>query len=65
MKELKGFQRITLDPGEKKSVTLNLPVKQLAFYNEKMKKVVEPGLTAVMIGSSSEDIRLQGVFEIE
>ncbi len=65
VKELKGFQRITLDPGEKRSVPFHLPIKQLAFYNENMEKVVEPGFIAVMVGSSSEDIRLQVVFEIE
>jgi beta-glucosidase len=64
VKELKGFRRITLEPGTKKSVTFTLCVSQLGFYNRDMEFVVEPGTTAVMIGSSSDDIRLRGEFEI-
>ena len=64
VKELKGFKRITLEAGEKKSVTFALPVSQLGFYNREMEFVVEPGTVEVMIGSSSEDTRLSGKFEI-
>jgi len=64
VKELKGFKRITLKPGEKKTVTFILSITQLGFYNKDMKYVVEPGKIKVMIGSSSEDIRLTGEFEI-
>ena len=60
VKELKGFKRITLEAGEKKSVTFALPVSQLGFYNREMEFVVEPGTVEVMIGGSSEDIRLRG-----
>ena len=62
--ELKGFQRVTLEPGEKKRVTFRLSVDQLAFYDQHMRFVVEPGRFKVMIGSSSEDIRLSGHFEV-
>lgn len=62
LKELKDFTRITLEPGEKKTVTFRITRDQLAFYDEKMKRVVEPGEFAVMIGSSSSDIRLRGSF---
>ncbi|WP_198543882.1 glycoside hydrolase family 3 N-terminal domain-containing protein [Petroclostridium xylanilyticum] len=64
VKELKGFKRITLEPGESKRVSFNLSITQLGFYNEDMKFVVEPGIIEVMVGSSSEDIKLTGDFEI-
>ena len=64
VKELKGFKRITLAPGETRSVIFDLPVDQLAFYDEDMRLVVEPGTIQVIVGSSSEDIRLRGSFEI-
>lgn len=63
-KELKGFKRITLNPGEKKKVTFILYADQLAFYDEHLNLVVEPGTYEVMIGSSSEDIRLSSSFEV-
>jgi len=64
VKELKGFKRITLEPGETREVVFHLPVDQLAFYGEDMQLAVEPGTIRVMVGSSSEDIRLTGSFEI-
>jgi len=64
VKELKGFKRITLQPGEAKTITFKLDVRHLAFYDRTMTRVVEPGTIAVMIGSSSDDIRLSGSFEI-
>ncbi len=62
--ELKGFKRLTLEPGEKRTVTFTLFINQLGFYNEKMKYVVEPGTIEVMLGSASDDIRQRGEFEI-
>jgi len=64
LKELKGFKRITLEPKEKKTVTFVLTREQLSFLDQKMKSVVEPGAFEVMIGSSSEDIRLKSSFEV-
>ena len=64
MKELKGYARVTLQPGESKAVTFHLPVDQLAFYDNNMNLVLEPGRIFVMLGSSSDDIRLSGEFEI-
>lgn len=64
IKELKGFKRITLEPGEKKTVIFTLAVSQLGFYDRRMALVVEPGTIDVMVGSSSEQIRLSGQFEI-
>jgi beta-glucosidase len=56
VKELKGFQRISLQPGEKKHVEFTLTREQLGFYNREMRFVVEPGEFKVMVGSSSEDL---------
>jgi len=64
VKELKGFKRITLKPGEKRTVSFTIDSDHLSFLNREMKKVVEPGKFQIMIGSSSEDIRLKGVLEV-
>jgi beta-glucosidase len=64
VQELKGFKRVALAPGEKKTLTFELAVSQLAFYDRAMAFVVEPGTIEVTIGSSSEDIRASGRFEI-
>lgn len=64
VKALKGFKRVTLAAGESKRLTFHLPVAHLAFYDRDMRFVVEPGETRVMIGSASDDIRLEGGFTI-
>jgi beta-glucosidase len=64
IKELKGYTRLRLSPGESKSITFYLPINQLAFYDNALNLVLEPGKILVMLGSSSEDIRLTGEFEI-
>jgi beta-glucosidase len=65
VKKLVGFKRIYLEKGEEKEIKIEMSVSLLAFYNKEMKKVVEPGEIKVMIGSSSEDIRLEGSFTVE
>jgi beta-glucosidase len=62
VKELRGFQRVSLAPGESKTVTFTLDARQLAYYGESG-FVVEPGTVQVLIGSSSADIRLTGEFQ--
>jgi beta-glucosidase len=65
IKELRGFQRISLKPGETKTVTITVPGEKLSFYDEKTHQfVVEPGTFDVLVGSSSEDIRLKGQFDV-
>lgn len=64
VKELKGFQRISLKPGETMTVEFELPVETLGFYDKDMKFIVEPGIFKVMVGRSSKDIVLEGMFEI-
>ena len=64
-KELRGFERISLKPGETKTVTFIVPGEKLSFYDENSHKfIVEPGVFEVMVGSSSEDIRLTGKFDV-
>lgn len=64
-KELRGFERISLKPGEKRNVAFSLPAEKLSFYDVGKKAfVVEPGAFEVMVGSSSEDIRAKGNFEV-
>jgi len=56
VKELKGFKRITLKTGETKTVTFEIGREELQFYNEEMKRVVEPGKFIIMVGGNSEDL---------
>jgi beta-glucosidase len=59
LKELKGFARVALQPGETKQVTLTLAAEQLAYWDVKSKRfVVEPDRVRVMVGGSSADVRL-------
>jgi beta-glucosidase len=55
---LKGFSRVTLNPGESRTVHFTLGPDALAVWNREMKRVVEPGEFKLMAGSSSTDIRL-------
>ena len=65
VKELKGFQRVTLKPGEKRTIEFTLAPEQLGFYNREMRFVVEPGEFKVMLGTSSADEReLVANFEV-
>lgn len=64
VKELKRFKRITLEPDKEKKVNFTLTPKDLAFYDINMNLVVEAGIFEIMIGSSSEDIRLRGSFGV-
>jgi len=56
VKELKGFQRVTLQPGQKRTVEFTLGPEHLGFYNREMKFVVEPGEFRVMVGANSRDV---------
>jgi len=65
-KELKRFQRITLKPGEKRTVTFTLDKDAFAFYDEKTGEwIVEPGDFTIMAGSSSADIRISKILTLE
>ncbi len=64
VKELKGFAKVHLEPNEEKQITFDMPTDLLAFYDSKMRLFVEAGEFEIMIGSSSEDIRLKGIVEL-
>ena len=64
-KNLAGFERIHLRPGETQTVTFTLDRKHFELLNADMKWVVEPGEFSIMAGASSEDIRLSGVLQVE
>jgi beta-glucosidase len=63
-KQLRGFERIHLEPAEKKTVRFKLLPEHFSLINKEMYRVVEPGTFKIMIGSSSNDIRLEEEFEI-
>ncbi|GAB6978339.1 beta-glucosidase BglX [Phocaeicola sartorii JCM 17136 = DSM 21941] len=63
VKELKGFQRVALQPGETRTVIFSLPVSELAFWNIDMKKVVEPGDFKLWLGTNSDE-GLSAEFEV-
>ena len=56
IKELRGFRRITLEPGETKTVEFTLGFDQLSFFNRDMRPVVEPGTFKIMVGGNSVDL---------
>ena len=65
IKSLRGFQRLVLEPGETRHVTIALSASQLSYYDVGTHKfVVAPGKFNVMIGPSSDDIRLRGDLEV-
>lgn len=64
VKELKGFQRVSLKQGEKKTVSFSLPIEELAFWNIDMQRVVEPGEFNLWVGPNSAE-GLQTSFTIE
>lgn len=61
---LRGFERVTLKPGETRTVHFTLLPEDLEMLDKDMHWIVEPGMFEVLIGSSSEDIRLKGEFEM-
>jgi len=65
VKLLKGFERVTLQPGETRAVTFTIGPEQLKFLGEDMRPVVEPGEFALMVGGSSETKRQVSLFVTE
>ncbi|MFC1725401.1 glycoside hydrolase family 3 C-terminal domain-containing protein, partial [candidate division KSB1 bacterium] len=62
--ELKGFERISLLPGEIKEITMEITPEILSMLDKNLNWVVEPGDFSIMIGSSSRDIRLRGILKV-
>ncbi|WP_199121315.1 glycoside hydrolase family 3 N-terminal domain-containing protein [Pedobacter sp. ASV28] len=65
VKELKDFVKVKLKPGESKVINFELTPEKLAFYQEKIGWTTEPGTFKVMIGTASNDIKLEGNFELK
>jgi beta-glucosidase len=65
IKELKGYEKVSLEPGETKTVKLKLLPEDLSLYDRNMNFVVEPGTFKIMIGSSSQNIKLTGSLEVK
>lgn len=64
IKELKDFEKVKLAVGETKTITFIIDKSKLSFYNDKLEYITEAGEFDLMIGSSSEDIRLISNFEL-
>jgi beta-glucosidase len=64
VKELKDFKKVMLQPGESKMITFIINKEKLSFYNKDLVWGTEPGTFQVMIGSSSDNIKLKGKFEL-
>jgi beta-glucosidase len=57
VKELKGFKKIWLEPGQSQTVTFTIDKESLSFYDKDMKWIVEPGAFTLMIGTSSDKVQ--------
>ncbi len=65
LKELKGFERINLAPGGTRTVWFTLSPEDLTYLDLHLKPVLEPGGVEILVGSSSEDIRVKGVLAVQ
>ena len=59
VQELKGFERISLKPGESRNVTFNIDAELLKFYNSDLQYVCEPGEFEVMVGTNCREVQRQ------
>ena len=57
VKELVGFERITLDPGESRTVEIAIRPDSFALWNREMRRVIEPGEFTIMVGPNSQDLK--------
>jgi beta-glucosidase len=64
VRELRGFARVTLAPGERRTVAFRLTADQLAFTGVDRRLRLEPGLFEVAVGNSSQDLPCRGTFEL-
>jgi beta-glucosidase len=64
-RQLKAFEKVFLKKGETKTVTMMLSKSDFAILNADLRWVVEPGTVTLMVGSSSQDIRLQTTMEVK
>jgi beta-glucosidase len=59
--ELKGFLRVTLAPGERRTVTFEVGPDQLSYHGPDLKRIVEPGRFQLMVGGSSAELKSVGL----
>jgi len=64
IKELKGFEKVMLQPGETKTISFTINKQKLSFYNDQLQWITQPGDFRLMIGSASDDIRLEDGFTL-
>ena len=64
VKELVGFKRVTLQPGETKTIAFTVAASQMAFLDREMRWKIEKGSYTIEVGSSSQDIRLTGEYRV-
>ena len=57
VKELAGFQRVTLQPGESRAVSIPIEPRSLMMWNREMERVIEPGDFTIMVGPNSQDLQ--------
>ncbi|WP_242693245.1 glycoside hydrolase family 3 N-terminal domain-containing protein [Sabulibacter ruber] len=65
VKELKGFEKVALKPGESKTITFTIDAEKLSFYNDNLEWITQPGQFQLMIGTASDNIKLQQTFELK
>lgn len=65
VKELKGFEKVKLEPGDTQTIDFTLGPDELAYYNKDIQKVVEPGAFKVFVGGNSEDVLEDGFTVVE
>ncbi len=64
VKELKDFRKVMLKPGESKVLSFTIDREKLSFYNKQLDWIAEPGEFKIMVGTSSDDIKLETTIEL-
>jgi len=64
VQELRGFKRVSLEPGEEKTVVFKLSLRQMGYYDQNMEFVVEPGPLSIMIGNKCKDYPIRETVQI-
>lgn len=65
IQQLKAFKKINLEPGQEKEVEFTLPVDELALYNERLQRIVEPGEFEIQVGAASDDIKFRRTIHVK
>jgi beta-glucosidase len=65
VKELKDFKKVALKAGETKEISFLIDQSKLSFYNDNLEVITQPGDFKLMVGSASDDIRLEGTFSLK